>query len=102
MPMMSRRRKTESSSNSGSGLNSRAGADAAPGVKLPFWDTHRGRAVLVGVSVILLTLAYAPLEQFYLAWVGLAPWLVMVGRGRQSAKGVFWWSWLAGIGFFAV
>jgi apolipoprotein N-acyltransferase len=91
MPKMSRRRQKDSDQS----------PDAAPLAKVAFLDTHRGRAVLVGLSVILLTLAYAPLGQFYLAWVGLAPWLVLVGRAR-TAKSLFWWSWLAGIGFFAV
>src|SRR5208282_5080620 len=50
-------------------------------------------------SVALLTLAFAPVGQFYLAWVGLAPWLVMVA-GTNSRKAAFFWSWLAGTIFF--
>ncbi len=38
------------------------------------------RIVLLAACVGLLTLAYAPFKQFYCAWLGLAPWLVLVGR----------------------
>src|SRR5687767_13433614 len=72
---------------------------AAP--KPPFIDTRRGRALLASLTVILLTLAYAPVGQFYLAWVGLVPWLILVGRARSN-KPVFWGSWLAGFAFFAI
>ncbi len=50
-------------------------------------------------SAALLTLAYAPINQFYLAWVGLAPWLIFV-RNRASQKSAFLGSWLAGTIFF--
>ena len=69
--------------------------------KPPFLDTHRGRALLAGSSVILLTLAFAPIGQFYLAWVGLIPWLVLIARSKTN-KSLFWWSWFAGFAFFAI
>ncbi len=47
----------------------------------------------------MLTLAFAPYGQFYLAWVGLAPWLVVVRQAR-SVKSAFLWSWLGGTIFF--
>ena len=67
----------------------------------PFAQTFRGRVVLMALCVGLLSLAFAPFGQFYLAWVGLAPWLVLVARAR-SRKAAFFWSWLTGILFFSV
>ena len=40
-----------------------------------------------------------PTGQFYLAWIGLAPWLLVV-RGAKSNRAAFFWSWLAGTLFF--
>jgi apolipoprotein N-acyltransferase len=68
-------------------------------------DTSTGRfgflatAGLLAASVVLLTLAFAPVDQFYLGWVGLAPWLVWLSRVR-SQKGAFFWSWVGGTAFF--
>ena len=45
-----------------------------------FIDRWQGQLALVALSVILLTLALAPVKQFYLAWVGLVPWLWVVGK----------------------
>jgi apolipoprotein N-acyltransferase len=50
-------------------------------------------------SVGMLTLAFAPIGQFYLAYVGLAPWLVLLSF-LSSKKAVFLWSWIAGTAFF--
>ena len=55
-----------------------------------------GRCGLVLLSVLLLTLALAPIRQFYLAWVGLVPWLWVAGRAKTHWR-AFLWSWLAGI-----
>jgi apolipoprotein N-acyltransferase len=44
----------------------------------------------------LLTLAFAPLKQFYLAWIALVPWLVFLARTR-STKSAFFWSILLGV-----
>lgn len=59
------------------------------------------RLGLIFATIACLSLAFAPLKQFYLAWVGLVPWLLLVA-GAQSRKAVFWWSWLTGYLFFAV
>jgi len=56
-------------------------------------------SLLILSTVILLTLAFAPMGQFYLAWVGLAPWLVLVAETR-SLKAAFFWSWITGTLFF--
>src|SRR6266496_3817090 len=66
-----------------------------------FWMTWHSRLLLALATVAMLSLAYAPLKQFYFAWVGLVPWLVMVARA-QSKKQSFFWSWLTGILFFSV
>ena len=51
------------------------------------------------LSAILLTLAFAPFGQFYLAWIGLVPWLLVVHRASSMLKAALW-SWLAGTLFF--
>jgi apolipoprotein N-acyltransferase len=57
------------------------------------------RLGLIALTVLLLSLSFAPFGQFYLAWVGLVPWLLMV-RETRSQGAAFLWSWLAGIVFF--
>src|ERR1700691_1626585 len=49
--------------------------------------------------VALLTLSFAPVGQFYLAWIGLAPWLVFLA-GTKSRKSAFFCSWITGTAFF--
>jgi apolipoprotein N-acyltransferase len=60
------------------------------------WHTKLG---LIGLTVLLLSLSFAPFGQFYLAWVGLVPWLMVV-RAMKSQRAAFFWGWLAGIAFF--
>jgi len=67
----------------------------------PFAVTVRGRVVLCLATVAALSLSFAPFKQFYLAWIGLVPWLVMIAHAR-SKKAVFFLSWLTGILFFSV
>lgn len=67
----------------------------------PFAVTWRGRALLCLASVAALSLSFAPFKQFYLAWIGLVPWLVMIGHAR-SKKAVFFLSWMTGILFFSI
>src|ERR1700722_17798286 len=54
---------------------------------------------LLAASIVMLTLSFAPIGQFYLAWVGLTPWLICVAE-RRSQKSAFFWSWIAGTVFF--
>jgi apolipoprotein N-acyltransferase len=49
--------------------------------------------------VALLTLSFAPVGQFYLAWIGLAPWLIFLANAK-SQKSAFFYSWIAGTLFF--
>ena len=80
--------------------NRATAADSVP-VTLPAWHARwYGRLLLLIASVLLLTLAFAPFEQFYLAWVGLVPWLWIVA-GVKSKRAAFLWSWLGGILFFS-
>src|SRR6476660_4111919 len=57
------------------------------------------RALLLALTVILLSLSMAPVHQFYLAWVGLVPWLLVV-HSTTTKKGAFFWSWFGGTAFF--
>ncbi len=58
-----------------------------------------GRILLLLAGVALLTAAFAPVGQFYLAWIGLVPWLLVVANCK-SYRSAFLWSWLAGTLFF--
>lgn len=60
------------------------------------WHTKLG---LILLTILLLSLSFAPFGQFYLAWVGLVPWLLVV-RSHKSQRAAFLWGWLAGILFF--
>ncbi len=56
---------------------------------------------MLAASIVMLTLAFAPMGQFYLAWVGLVPWLIWLAESR-SRKSAFFCSWIAGTIFFIV
>jgi apolipoprotein N-acyltransferase len=66
----------------------------------PLADRWWGKVVLLLVGVVLLSLAIAPFKQFYAAWIGLVPWLVVVRHCRGPWR-AFFWSWLAGILYFS-
>jgi apolipoprotein N-acyltransferase len=70
-----------------------------PGPRAPM-QRWTARVAMLAMSVILLSLALAPADQFYLAWVGLVPWLLVV-NSTKTKKGAFFWSWLGGTAFFA-
>jgi len=76
------------------GLPASAGSGLSPAS-----DRWYGKLGLLLVTVLLLTLAFAPIAQFYLAWVGLVPWLLVLRR-LKSQRAAFLWSWLAGVIFF--
>ena len=76
----------------------RAGARAAQleptgGIRWP------AKVGLILLTVLLLSLSFAPFAQFYLAWVGLVPWLLLV-RNTRSQVTAFLWGWIAGVLFF--
>src|SRR5437667_11854795 len=64
-----------------------------------FISSIRGRIALMLATAILLPLAFAPYGQFYLAWVGLAPWLILVATAR-SQRAAFGWGWCTGAVYF--
>src|SRR5215218_4343017 len=76
----------------------RAGTPA-PLPAAPFTERWWGKALLLLLSVLLLTLAFAPFNQFYLAWVGLVPWLVVVAKSRTVWR-AFGWGWAGALLFF--
>jgi apolipoprotein N-acyltransferase len=58
------------------------------------------KSILLLIScVALLTLSFAPVSQFYLAWIGLTPWLIFLANAK-SQKSAFFYSWIAGTLFF--
>ena len=76
----------------------RAGVDP-PAAGVPWAGRWWGKLGLLLVSAGLLTAAFAPLSWWPLAWVGLVPWLVVLGRCRGPWS-AFGWSWVAGTLFF--
>jgi apolipoprotein N-acyltransferase len=56
---------------------------------------------LLGLATALLSFSYAPYPPFYLGWIGLAPWLIVVGVSRSSWA-AFGWGWLGAVLFFTV
>jgi apolipoprotein N-acyltransferase len=63
------------------------------------YKTSLRRLALLLLGVACLTAAFAPVDQFYLAWVGLIPWLLVLD-GTRSRRSAFFWSWLFGTLFF--
>ena len=57
------------------------------------------QVALLAASVLLLSLALAPVNQFYFAWAGLAPWMLAVSMAR-SKKSAFAWGFAGGWAFF--
>ena len=76
----------------------RAGIDPPPAA-VPWVGRWYGRLALLVLGAGLLTAAFAPADQFYLAWVGLVPWLIVLSQAR-SMWAAFGWSWVAGTLFF--
>jgi apolipoprotein N-acyltransferase len=73
-------------------------ADSIPGSR-PLADRWWGKWLLLFIGIVLLSLAFAPFNQFYLAWVGVVPWLVVVRYCRSTLR-AFLWSWLGGTLFY--
>jgi apolipoprotein N-acyltransferase len=74
-----------------------AGANVAPApASARRWQAQVGLLLL---SVVLLSLALAPVNQFYLAWIGLAPWMLAVAAAR-SKRAAFAWGFAGAWAFF--
>jgi len=56
------------------------------------------RILLLALAAAMLTFAYAPYGQFYLAWIGLVPWLLVV-RSTPSIWRASAWGWFGGLMF---
>jgi apolipoprotein N-acyltransferase len=63
------------------------------------WRIPYPQIGLVLLSVLLLSLALAPVKQFYLAWIGLVPLLLVMARSG-SRKAAFGWGFAGGLLFF--
>lgn len=70
-----------------------------PAEPVPTGRRWYGRLGLLLLCVALLTAAFAPVSQFYFAWIGLVPWLLVV-NGTSSNRSAFFWSWVGGTLFF--
>jgi apolipoprotein N-acyltransferase len=77
----------------------RAGIEPPP-ARAAFASRWYGRLALSFGPMLLLTAAYPPLNQFYFAWIGLVPWLLVLQTCR-SQKAAFFWSFLPGLFFFS-
>ena len=56
---------------------------------------------LLAVSLLLMSLIYAPIDQWYLAFVCMVPWLIVIG-GTAVARRVYVTAWLLGFAFFLI
>jgi apolipoprotein N-acyltransferase len=63
--------------------------------------TFRSRLGLLAATALLCSAAVAPFGQFYLAWIGLAPWLLAL-RDVRSMRRAFAVGWLGGVIFFGI
>jgi len=60
---------------------------------------HVGRPLALACgSAVLLIAAFPPWNQLWCAWIGLVPWLVLLGTG--SSRQALGWSYVIGILFF--
>jgi apolipoprotein N-acyltransferase len=98
--MRKRSRRSEQFRRAGESSVERAPDALAAAATIPARPWHDG-AWLPLCSAVLLSLAFAPISQFYLAWIGLVPWLLFVRRA-PTARRLFLWNWLAGTLFAAV
>lgn len=78
------------------GRHSDAGFNPSPAASRPL-----RRGGLMVLAVLLLTLAYEPFGQWYLAWVAMVPWLLAM-REVASVRAAFAWGWMSGLVFFGV
>ncbi|HXE51831.1 MAG TPA: apolipoprotein N-acyltransferase [Tepidisphaeraceae bacterium] len=72
---------------------------AKPRRRLRFAQRWWGKLGLLLLTTALLTFAFAPFDQFFLAWVALVPWLIVLSACRSPVT-AFLWSWLGGVAFF--
>ena len=56
---------------------------------------------LLGLTLLLMSLIFAPLNQWYLAYFCMVPWLIVLG-GCDTARRAYIGSWLLGFVFFLI
>ncbi|MGB7159431.1 MAG: apolipoprotein N-acyltransferase [Tepidisphaeraceae bacterium] len=93
--MRKRSRRSQEFRRAGAAATAQADATAAAA---PRWYADGWMPMC---SAVLMTLAFAPISQFYLAWVGLVPWLMYVRRATGYRR-LFLWNWAAGAVFFGL
>ncbi len=57
--------------------------------------------VLLGASLLMMSLIHAPIDQWYLGYVCMVPWLIVIG-GTATARRVYVTSWLLGFAFLLI
>lgn len=75
-----------------------ASAQASEGLVI---ETHRMLLALLLVTLVLMSLIFAPVSWWLLSFVCLVPWLVVVG-GASHAPRVYFYSYILGLAFFLV
>lgn len=58
-------------------------------------------ALLLAGTLLMMSLIHAPIDQWYLAYVCMVPWLVVVG-GTAIANRVYVASWVLGFAYFLI
>jgi apolipoprotein N-acyltransferase len=76
-------------------------ADQTLPTRNPRWKALAIRALAMLLTAALVTLAMAPLGQFYLAWIALVPWLWVVCSTRRT-RGAFGWGFFGGLIVFSI
>jgi apolipoprotein N-acyltransferase len=73
-------------------------ADPAPGFAI---ETHRGVALLALVSALLQGVIFAPTSVWPVAFVCLAPWLILTASTTQAPR-VYFYSYVLGLASFLI
>ncbi len=63
--------------------------------------SYRVILALLAASLLLMSLIHAPIDQWYLAFVCMVPWLIVIG-GTAVARRVYVTAWLLGFAFFLI
>jgi apolipoprotein N-acyltransferase len=95
------RRKSSDERDLGQGTDKHNASDAAPACGVGEFRRRWIPPLGVLATVGLLTLAFAPLDQWYLAYVGLVPFVVSLTLCKGRAVTMLW-AWLGGLAFWAL
>ena len=64
-------------------------------------ETHRGVALLALLSALLQGVIFAPISIWPVAFVCLAPWLILTARTTQAPR-VYFYSYMLGLSSFLI